>query len=368
MAGAATAEFGPGTLLFYVVVRFMGYRQFIIRLFTFLGGVYFFLHFVLPEEIRGVKFSAYHDQISNGFIAIGTMAVGLGLINLFLFHGSKLVFVKHGWINSLALLIGLFFMIAISFADWQATDQISRQAQRFYVLRDFTERIAKDYHDGNLNVPVWSDRNKALLSATRELVEDVNNQSDLLLQDRKIKQSSDKIGVTYADQLQTELTATVDKVRQIEAVEDPLAVFELHKELIVNLITAGALWSELSMLAYDTSLTKLLYRLLFEGLFVALGSAMFALLGFYIAAAAYRAFRIRSIESGLMMAAALIVMLGQIPFGVWLWEGFPELRLWLLAEPNTAVARAISIGAGVAGLLMAFRMWFSIESDRFGDK
>jgi hypothetical protein len=69
-----------------------------------------------------------------------------------------------------------------------------------------------------------------------------------------------------------------------------------------------------------------------------------------------------------MMLAALLVMLGQIPFGVWIWSALPDIRLWLLSVPNTAAFRAIGIGAAVAGLVMAFRMWFSLESENFGEK
>lgn len=345
----------------------MGYRRLFIRLFTFFGGLYFFLHFLLPDEIAGVRFSAYHDQITNGFITIGTMAVGLGLINLFLFHGSKVVFVRQGWINSLALLIGLFLMIFVSFIDWRATDKISYQAKQFYILRDFSERIIDDYTNENSTVPVWSIRNTALLLAISKLISEINGQLVLLCEQLEADGALDTTALGYLERLQEAITVVMNNVEQAESADSPESAFASYPEIGANLIVAGGIWSELNMLHYDTSTTKLLYRLLFEGLFVALGSAMFALLGFYIAAAAYRAFRVRSVESGLMMIAALIVMLGQIPFGVWLWEGFPQLRLWLLAEPNTAVARAIGIGAGVAGLLMAFRMWFSIESDRFGE-
>jgi hypothetical protein len=105
-----------------------------------------------------------------------------------------------------------------------------------------------------------------------------------------------------------------------------------------------------------------LYEFLFNGLFNQLGSAMFALLGVYIAAAAYRAFRIRSLESALMMGAALIVMLGQISFGRVVYDDMPAIRQWLLEVPNSAAFRAIRLGAGVAGLMLAIRMWLSIES------
>ena len=94
---------------------------------------------------------------------------------------------------------------------------------------------------------------------------------------------------------------------------------------------------------------------------------MFALLAFYVASAAYRAFRIRSLESALMMLAAILVMLGQIPFGLWISDDLPLVRLWLLEVPNSAAFRAIAIGSGVAGLIMAFRMWLSLEADKYNE-
>jgi len=113
-------------------------------------------------------------------------------------------------------------------------------------------------------------------------------------------------------------------------------------------------------------LSSRLYEFLYNGLFNHLGASMFALLGVYIAAAAYRAFRIQSIESALMMAAALVVMLGQISFGKMLYSELPAIRQWLLEVPNSAAFRAIRLGAGVAGLMLAIRMWLSIESRRRG--
>jgi hypothetical protein len=110
------------------------------------------------------------------------------------------------------------------------------------------------------------------------------------------------------------------------------------------------------------------YDFLYDGLFNQLGSAMFALLGVYIAAAAYRAFRIRTIESALMMVAAVIVMLGQISFGREIYEHMPSIRQWLLEVPNSAAFRAIRLGAGVAGLMLAIRMWLSIESKSFSSE
>ena len=137
-------------------------------------------------------------------------------------------------------------------------------------------------------------------------------------------------------------------------------------------------YGELLTGLYDQTTVKGLCQVLFDGIFTALGSAMFSLLGFYIASAAYRAFRVQSLESLLMMCAALLVMLGQIPFGLKLqnfladWNiihlDLPELRNWLLLVPSAAAFRAIKIGAAIAGLVIAFRMWLSIESENFSEE
>src|SRR5262249_5475964 len=67
---------------------------------------------------------------------------------------------------------------------------------------------------------------------------------------------------------------------------------------------------------------------------------MFALLAFYIASAAFRAFRIRPLEAGLLAVAALIVMLGRVPLGNLFTAWLPEpLRLgamqdWIMNVPQ----------------------------------
>ena len=93
-------------------------RTRLIKLVTFLGGIYFFLEFVLPGTVFGVKIDTYHDQISNGFITVGAMAAGLGLINLLMQHGSKIIFRRREWVYSAALLSGLAIMIAVTWQDW----------------------------------------------------------------------------------------------------------------------------------------------------------------------------------------------------------------------------------------------------------
>ncbi len=344
----------------------MNFRSRLIKLVTFLGGIYFFLEFVLPGTVFGVKVDAYHDQISNGFITVAAMAAGLGLINLLMQHGSRIVFRRRDWIYSLALLTGLAVMIAVTLQDWRGTGRVADEVAGISRLADFAERITSDHEDGTEGVLPAAARNRALREAADRLLTRIEDESGALDLDRLGRGSIDH---TLA---RGYLADAGNGAAAVRAAVAELAVTDGEApDPAANAAVAGALrglaesWRNLRNLEYEHSTPKHVYRLLFEGLFVALGSAMFSLLGFYIAAAAYRAFRVRSAESSLMMIAAVLVMLGQIPFGVWIWSGLPDVRLWLLEVPNSAAFRAITFGAGVAGLVMAFRMWFSIESESF---
>lgn len=102
----------------------------------------------------------------------------------------------------------------------------------------------------------------------------------------------------------------------------------------------------------------------------AAGSSIFSLLAFYMASAAYRAFRIRNVEAALMMGAAILVMLGQTPFGAWLtawlphgYEGasLPSVAAWILRVLNTAVFRGLIFGIMLGAIATAVRYWLSLE-------
>jgi len=119
-----------------------------------------------------------------------------------------------------------------------------------------------------------------------------------------------------------------------------------------------------------------IYEILFNGLFMPLQAATFSLLAFYIASAAYRAFRIQTAEAALMMAAAFIVMLGQVPIGAWLTGGLPTagplaffrleaLGEWTMSWLNTPAQRGIVFGIAIGGLAMSLRVWLSLERGTF---
>lgn len=114
------------------------------------------------------------------------------------------------------------------------------------------------------------------------------------------------------------------------------------------------------------------FNWLFLNVQVPLQSTMFSLLAFFIASAAYRAFRLRSAEASLLLVAAIIVMLGRVPVGQWLTRGLPEpLTLpWLtetiMAYPNMAAFRGILMGAALGVMAMGLRVILGIERSYLG--
>ena len=104
-----------------------------------------------------------------------------------------------------------------------------------------------------------------------------------------------------------------------------------------------------------------------------LQAAMFSLLAFYVASAAFRAFRVRNVEASILLVAAIIVMLGRIPFGeslfAWIPGGrrwLPALTEWIMNTPNAAAQRGIIIGAALGAASLSLRVILGIERSYLG--
>ncbi|MBW3622445.1 MAG: hypothetical protein KY468_03440 [Armatimonadetes bacterium] len=125
----------------------------------------------------------------------------------------------------------------------------------------------------------------------------------------------------------------------------------------------------------ETSVWTPLYNFFFTGLYTPLASTTFALLAFFIASAAFRAFRITSVESTLMMITAFIVMLGTVGSEVvtgWIPETSPfailkldNITLWIMTTVNMSAQRALLFGIAMGELAIALRVWLSLERGHF---
>lgn len=112
----------------------------------------------------------------------------------------------------------------------------------------------------------------------------------------------------------------------------------------------------------------------FDWIYDPLKSTVYALLAFFVASAAYRAFRLTSVEAGVLLAAAFIILLGRTPLGVTLTSWLPDalhflridqLSLWLMKVPNTAGWRAVLIGIALGTVSMSLRLILGLERNIF---
>ncbi len=159
--------------------------------------------------------------------------------------------------------------------------------------------------------------------------------------------------------------------------------------LLVAFVTMAtfSIWNTLAEkeLVKKTPFVERGFSILFDFTLVQLDAAMFSLIAFYIFSAAYRAFRIRSVEASILMFTAMVVMIGVVPLGAYisytllglpqgpapadadLWTrilhsaGLPTIANWVLTTLNAPVQRAIEFGVGIGGLAMAIRLWLSLE-------
>lgn len=111
------------------------------------------------------------------------------------------------------------------------------------------------------------------------------------------------------------------------------------------------------------------YKWMYDFVLTPLNATMFALLAFYIASAAFRAFRARNVEATILLVAACLVMLFRVPLG----ESMPlvgetgrELMNWLMDVPNIAARRAIFIGAALGAVATGLRVILGLERSHLG--
>ncbi|HET7904398.1 MAG TPA: hypothetical protein VFM17_07550, partial [Candidatus Eisenbacteria bacterium] len=122
------------------------------------------------------------------------------------------------------------------------------------------------------------------------------------------------------------------------------------------------------------------FNWVYESVFQPLQSTIFGLLAFFIASAAFRAFRARNTEATILLVAAAVVMSGRVPLLEFLAFPFPPLHQaaanasqfmgrateWVMDIPNGAAQSGIIIGAALGAGSMAIRVILGIERGYLG--
>jgi hypothetical protein len=115
---------------------------------------------------------------------------------------------------------------------------------------------------------------------------------------------------------------------------------------------------------------------LFEYIFQPIQSMMFALLAFYVASAAFRAFRAKNLEAILLLGTAFIILLGRTYLGslatAWLPKDSPlrleNLSVDIMRVFNSAGNRAIMIGIALGLVSTSLKILLGIDRSHIGGK
>ncbi len=114
---------------------------------------------------------------------------------------------------------------------------------------------------------------------------------------------------------------------------------------------------------------------LYEYVFKPLTATMFAMLAFYVASAAFRAFRAKNIEAILLLGTAFIILLGRTFAGVVLTAWLPDwlsglklenLTVTIMQVFNTAGNRAIMIGIALGIASTSLKVLLGVDRSYLG--
>ena len=136
------------------------------------------------------------------------------------------------------------------------------------------------------------------------------------------------------------------RLQESGAVYSVVLLVSLFATLIIGLV--GGLGSTGSQFIFDYVLQPL-------------EATIFSLLALFIATAAFRAFRVRSMETFFFVLFAVIVLLGQVPLGIYLWSEFPVIKDWILNVPTLAGVRGILLGVALGTIATGLRVLLGTE-------
>ncbi len=108
------------------------------------------------------------------------------------------------------------------------------------------------------------------------------------------------------------------------------------------------------------------YNWVYQNVYTPLSASMWGLLAPYIATASFRAFRLRNIESIIVTASCIGVLLMNAPIGGAMWSGFPVIGQWITDYLQTTGVRVFAIGVAVGLIALYIRTLLGRETASLG--
>ncbi|MCD6554836.1 MAG: hypothetical protein J7M16_12610 [Anaerolineae bacterium] len=99
----------------------------------------------------------------------------------------------------------------------------------------------------------------------------------------------------------------------------------------------------------------------FEWVLVPLQATLFSLMAFFVVIAAWRVFRLRSLESALLLLVGVLILVSQVPLKFPWAEDLTGFKNWILAVPAMAGARGIILGVTLGIVTTGLRLLLGID-------
>jgi len=97
-----------------------------------------------------------------------------------------------------------------------------------------------------------------------------------------------------------------------------------------------------------------------------LTATTYALLAFWVCSAAFRAFKIKSVESGILVIAGILVFFGITPMSAVISPIFPQAQVFISNVINVAGRRGLGIGIGIGVLAFGIQIILGLERSWMG--
>jgi uncharacterized membrane protein len=114
------------------------------------------------------------------------------------------------------------------------------------------------------------------------------------------------------------------------------------------------------------SVTSDEYNFIYALMVQPLSSALYGMNAFFIASASYRAFKAKNVESGLLLVAAIFLMLKNAPIGEAIHPILPQIGSIFWDFAGATGMRAILIGIGIGTLAIGLRIIIGQEKTPLG--
>ncbi len=101
---------------------------------------------------------------------------------------------------------------------------------------------------------------------------------------------------------------------------------------------------------------------LYKNIQVPAAATVYAIIGFYVVFAAYRAFRAKTIEATILLVGAFLAIMWGSSLGHYIWPGIDPIYSWLVDVPNTAGFRGYQMAVAVATVAVGVALFLQKQS------